>query len=207
MPSHLAIPGVTHIPEVAHVDHAQRRSLRLAVAICSLGGVFQMELTGTSYPGCPALPEYLDQKGNPLVSMGAQEYLNFITLARQHFMLGREFRGRRREAMLVHDRNTVHMSKLVKNGLEKLHLPAVAMPPRSPDLMPLDYGIFGICKLKLERTTPRNKPWETRVSNFKSLIQEASVKPTIDQFKDRLNAVLRSGGGHIDQSLKAVRNE
>jgi hypothetical protein len=181
--------------------------LRLAVAICSLGGVFQMELTGTSYPGCPALPEYLDQRGNPLASMGAQEYLHFITSAWQHFTLDRDFRSRKNEAMLVHDRNRAHTSKLVKEGLAKLRLPAVAMPPRSPDLMPLDYGIFGTCKLQLERTTPRNAPWDTRVSRFKALIKEAPVGPTIAQFEDRLKAVLQSGGGHIDQSLKAIRNE
>jgi hypothetical protein len=189
-----------------HVDHPQRRNLKLAVAICSTGGVFQMELTGSDYPGCPAFPPYLDSKGRQLISMGGEEYLHVINAAWQHFSENREFRARRKTALLVHDRGKAHMSAVVMHGLQQLGLRAVAMPPRSPDLMPLDYGIFGTCKLQLERSMPRNAAWGDRVGRFKELIAAAAVKPTIGQFEQRLDAALRAGGGHIDQSLKEVRN-
>jgi len=165
-----------------------------------------MELTGTDYPGCPALPQYLDSRGRQLVSMGGEEYLHFINAAWQHFSGGREFRARRNTALLVHDRSKAHMSTVVTHGLEQLGLRAVAMPPRSPDLMPLDYGIFGTCKQQLERSMARNAAWADRVVRFKELIAAAAVKPTIGQFEHRLEAALRAGGGHIDQSLKEVRN-
>jgi hypothetical protein len=92
-------------------------------------------------------------------------------------------------------------------GLEQLILKAVAMPPGSPDLMPLDYGIFGTCKLQLERSMAKTAAWEDRVAKFKELIAAAPVKPTIQQFGDRLKAVVRASGGHIDQTLREVRNE
>lgn len=206
MPPHLAIPGVTPIPENVHVDHAQRRNLKLAVAICSTGGVFQMDLTGSDYPGCPALPKYLDSKGKQLVGMGGKEYLHFINAAMRHFSTNREFRAKRETALLVHDRGKAHMSMAVTHGLEQLGLRAVALPPRSPDLMPLDYGIFGTCKQQLERSMARNAAWGDRVARFKELIAAAAVRPTIGQFEHRLKAAVLAGGGHIDQTLKAVRD-
>lgn len=166
-----------------------------------------MELTGSDYPGCPAIPQYLDSKGKVLVSMGGEEYLNFIKAAWKYFNEDRDFRRKKRQALLVHDRGKAHTSKVVKEGLKVLSLPAVTTPPRSPDLMPLDYGIFGTCKLELDRRVPRTGAWEARVRTFKELIKNAGVGPTIGQFGDRLQAVIIAGGGHLERALREVRAE
>jgi hypothetical protein len=180
--------------------------LKLAVAICSIGGVFQMELTGSDYHGCPDIPVYLDSDRKPLISMGGEEYLHFIKAAWVHFNKVRDFRNRRSEALLVHDRGTPHRSKVVKQWLEEISLKAELMPPRSPDLMPLDYGIFGTCKTDLDRRPPKPFAWEARVARFKDLIAQAPVKQTVGVFEKRLSAVVRAGGGHIDLAMKEVKN-
>ena len=81
------------------------------------------------------------------------------------------------------------------------------MPPRSPDLNPLDYGTFGPCKVELDRGVSRICAWETRVVKFKDLISKAPVKAIVGAFEARLRAVIRAGGGHINAALKEERNE
>ena len=59
VPRHLSIPGQTRTPEQVHVEHSHRQALKLAVAICSVGGTFQQEISSTDYPCrvllfCPA---------------------------------------------------------------------------------------------------------------------------------------------------------
>ena len=171
-----------------------------------VGGTFQQEISGTDYPGCPATPVYQDQHGKQLVSMGSEEYCSFITAAMSYFSQNRNFRRRRAGAMLMHDRSQVHQSAFVRQQLLSMGLEVELLPPRSPDLMPLDYGIFGTSKLQLERHGGRAAPWGERVSMFKHVLQSASILPSIDQFQQRLQAVIVAGGKHIDRALREIKN-
>ena len=74
---HLSIPGVTEEPQRPYVDHAKRRELNLAVATCMSVGIFQKELSRTGYPDCPARKDYQNTRGEPLVSIEAEECLDF----------------------------------------------------------------------------------------------------------------------------------
>ena len=118
VPRHLSVSNASHIPQRLYTDHAVRRNLKLAVAINVVGGIFLKELTGTSYEGCPELPEYMDTKGKVLVSMGAEEYTAFIKAAWEHFRLNRDFRRKSVGALLVHDRATPHQSKAFKDWVK-----------------------------------------------------------------------------------------
>ena len=91
------------------------------------------------------------------------------------------------------------------HGLKGMGLDVVVQPPRSPDVMPLDYGIFGFTKTALERELPRRAPWADRVEKFKELLRSCSPRATIEEYPLRLQAIIDSKGGHIVETLKALK--
>lgn len=197
---HLHIPGAMTTPERTYTDTPSRRNLKLAVAICKLGGVYIKELTGTKYDGCKPIKEYKNGHGKVLTCMGGQEYCSFLRGARRHFMKQAAFSMRAAEAMLVHDRSTPHQSKVATAALARLQLTAVVQPPRSPDLMPLDYGIFGTVKAEIAGRVKKWRTWEERVSALENRLQCASsdlIDHTIAQFPKRLEACIDSHGDHL----------
>jgi hypothetical protein len=207
---HLAIPGVTITPQHAHADRPHG-SLHLAVACCINGGNFIRELTGTVYPGYVASKQYLQPNGKPYQSMGSEEYADFLTSAMEFFKKRGGFRACSQHAMLIHDRFRVHMSKTAMKQCQKLDLRVQPLPPRSPDLQPLDYAVFGNAKRRLEKMVRngdvQDNDWAARVRAFKKLIKETDIKPAIQQFRIRLNACVDSGGKHIEQTMKGVCRE
>jgi hypothetical protein len=86
--------------------------------------------------------------------MAGEEYSPFLKAAWEHFMKQPGFRAHHRSALLVHDRSKAHGSTNVKHSLEEMNLACKVLPPRSPDLMPLDYGVFGSVKQQLGRELP-----------------------------------------------------
>lgn len=205
IPGHLHIPGVMETPARLYVDAPRRRSLKLAVACCKTGGVFIKELSGTTYDGRQPTKEYLNAKGKGYSSMGAAEYMDFLKDAWAHFMRNPKFRASRHLAMLMHDRFKVHQAKLVQEGLLKMRVKAELQPPRSPDLQPLDYGIFGAAKTKLGRAARCCRKWEERVAMFTQILLAIKPGPIIDQFPLRLEACIQANGGHIEKHLSKLK--
>jgi hypothetical protein len=109
--------------------------------------------------------------------------------------------------MLVHDRSTTHNNGLVRAKLQSLNLREHLMPPRSPDLQPLDYGVFSTSKNKLQPASERDDDWVQRVVELEKHIREADLSRIVAQFPLRLEACIRSGGGHIDEALKSVKHD
>lgn len=205
---HLLIPEVMPIPQRFYSANAQRRSLRLAVAICLAGGVYVKALTGTEYDGYQADKQYLkEDSSKPYSGMGSEEYLDVLKGAVAHFEMQRAFRSRRELAMLVHDRSRVHTSAKVKRGLTEMHLSDVVQPARSPDLQPLDYGIFGTAKAQLDRQLSRNSPWTDRAERFVQLLSEARIEAVIQEFPIRLQACINARGHHIDRTLPELKRK
>lgn len=204
--AHLAIPGVTATPQKVYMDASHRQNLHVAVAINKLGGVFFKETSGTSYPGFSPPKTYTDAHGNARTGMAAEEYADFLQAAMKHFSKNPEFRRRREAAMLVHDRSSVHRSGHVATALRSMGLKSVLLPPRSPDLQPLDYGIFGLVKRRVESGLGSDRSWGNRVNLLKKLLADVQPGPTIAQFPKRLEAVVRAGGKHIDNALKEIKD-
>ena len=197
---HLHIPVAMATPQRTHTDAPSRRNVKVAVAICKLGGVYIKELTGTKYNGCKPIKEYKNDNGKVLTCMGGQEYCDFLRGAKRHFMRQAAFSKRSAEAMLVHDKSTPHQSKVATEALARLRLKAVVQPPRSPDLMPLDYGIFGRVKTAIAGRVKILRTWEESVSELeKKLLAARSdlIDSTIDQFPRRLEACIASLGDHL----------
>jgi hypothetical protein len=103
------------------------------------------------------------------------------------------------------------MSKMAMKECQKLSLTVQPLPPRSPDLQPLDYAVFGNAKRRLEKMVRDGgveaKDWAARVKAFKKIVKEMKVVPAIQQFRTRLEACIESGGNHIEQTLKGVCRE
>jgi transposase len=77
-------------------------------------------------------------------------------------------------------------------------------PPNSPDLNPLDYCIWGVMLERYEKHTP--KP--TNINELKVVLQQiwetlpiATVQKAVLSFRKRLQACIRSDGGHFEHLL------
>lgn len=192
-------------PSRYYTARNNRHSLKLAVFCNTLGGMFIKETTGTRYEGYIAEKTYRTKQGDGAGSIVAEEYIDCLRAAVSHFMSVPAFRRQATSPMLMHDRSKIHTSKLVTHALQDLQLRAALQPPRSPDLMPLDYGIFGFTKAKQEREEPMHATWGDKVKMFKNLLTNAPTKATINEFPLRLQACIDSRGEHLGDALKALK--
>lgn len=191
-------------PQRVYAAKASRGAVQLAVACCFTGGVYCKEVSGTKYPGYQQ-KVYLKPNGEPHTKMGAEEYADFVEEAWQHFMRNADFRSRHRDAWVLHDRDPAHRGEAVRQRLEKLRLDARLLPPRSPDLQPLDYGIFGNCKRQLAKESMQLRDWQSKAIEFKKLVEAAPFQNVIRQFPLRLQACVKNGGRHFESDLSAMR--
>lgn len=201
---HLHIPGLMQPPQRQHTAAKLRDNLNVAVAISQFGGAYVKETTGTRYPGCPALRTYKDVKGRRALHFSAFECRDFIKAALQHFKQQREFRAHLSDVMLVFDRHNVHRSTVVTSWLQKQGISYMLAPPRSPDLMPLDYAVFGAAKLSLSKQLPATGAWSDRAHKFLELLRHRPSAAVFDAFKKRLVMCIKEHGGMIEQPLRAA---
>jgi hypothetical protein len=186
---------VTPESERYYVDSVSNRgSLKLAVFVNLVAGIWMKELTGTKLSG-PALNKgYQTRQGKQAKGMTKQEYMDCVREARDHFQASSSaFRRLGSNIYLVHDKCRTHPSQPIPG----VAWTPVAHPPHSPDLMPLDYGIFGAAKLELDRRATRAMPWEEKAALFKKILQEAPLEATIKAFRSRLMACIDAGGKHF----------
>lgn len=205
---HLSIPGLMETPQRYHIDNKNsRRALKLAVACNAVGGMFIKEITGTCYPGYTAEKTYTckGKEAKTATSMVAPEYLDFIKDAVEFYSKKPGFRRKAGSMLLIHDKSRIHTSKEAVQGLKELGLDVMVQPARSPDLMPLDFGIFGHAKQLLDRDVLRHAPWLDRVQRFKDILSTCSPKETIGQFKLRLEGIIEAKGRHIENALKELK--
>jgi hypothetical protein len=187
---------VTPPPARFYVSGKARRVLRLVVFVNLLGGVFIKELSGTKYEGRSQQETFHTTQGKEAKAMTLKEYVAAVVSAHAYFnSQSRAFRALGDNVILVHDGARVHHKKKIANA----PWTPVTQPPHSPDMMPLDYGIFGFTKIRLQRAVLRSDRWEHKVAMFKQFIMEAPVGPTINEFKKRMKACIAFGGWHIER--------
>ena len=199
---------MTKPPQRYHSNKGPRRALKLIVFVSMAGGTFIKELTGTAYEGYISGKQYTTVQNKQVkraTAMTGEEYMDCVKAAWKHFMRLSPFRRVAAHAMLVHDKSTVHCSACVVLGLRNMDLTSVVQPARSPDLMPLDYGIFGPAKNKLDAESPRDTRWEDRVALLKGILTARSPDATIAEFPLRLRACIASNGEHFGIALNELR--
>lgn len=80
----------------------------------------------------------------------------------------------------------------------------VAWPPRSPDLTPMDFSVWGVIKDRVYGRAPNTVPEMKRMieEEFFTLSQNVmSLQATCRSVRDRCRLCRREGGGHFQQFL------
>lgn len=184
-----------------------RRNQKIGCAISLKAGMFSKELTGTSYPGYNQPKQYYTKAGGKAyTSISAEVYIHFLKDVLKHAKRKRPALGRSDRLTIVHDRARQHTAKVATTWLVDKGIGVVLLPRLSLDLDPLDYGIFGPFKTKLQREAAAQKmDWAQRCNHANRLLQECDVQKTIKEFRIRMEAVLKANGGHIDSALKELK--
>ena len=181
--------------------------MHLVVFTNRLAGTVIIEATRSAYNGMKPLQQYTTKKNNKdqvAKKITGGEYLVAVRAALKEFRGRHAFRPVRNNAMLVHDKGLHHVSTTVKEGLIAMGISAVVQPARSPDLMPLDYGIFGSARLELGRRGLGKSSWEARVAAFKEILEGSRATAVIDQFPARVRACIEMNGEHFEDKLKIL---
>lgn len=170
-----------------------RGGLRLAVALIpSRGAVHVQTLTGTTGKKLKPAVQYHTQKGQRAKGLTSREYEGFMkgVLAR--------LKGRGPH-IIIHDRDPSHMGAGVKDIIKQAGHNLFVLPPRSPDLDPLDYAVFGHAKNWLARVMPPGvTSWEKRCAAFISHLRGLDPVKQVGNYVARLEMVIAAQGGRIE---------
>ena len=134
---------------------------------------------------CPGLIYFL-QKNKKIKS---QEYINILKKKLQKSMNSTDTN------ILLHDKATVHTSKLTLNYLNRNNINIITLPRCSPDLNPIE-NIFADLKRKLSQENISTvKDFEKKIRHFWSKLQKLYLTQLVNSMPDRLQEVIRRNGG------------
>ena len=178
-----------------------RRSLKLLVAVRIGYPTVVIVLTGSSYAGCPALPTYTTTKGKAYKKLSSMEYIDALTKMLTQRPVVRRPRGWTPPTPgLVHDRDTVHRSKDVAAFLAGRQVTVHLLPPRSPDLGPLDYAVFANVKQEMRRQMEgaAHLSWDAACAWLIQRLRNLDASAMIAQLRKRLHACVAAQGAHFE---------
>lgn len=105
----------------------------------------------------------------------------------------------RRTTSLLHDRDPAHTSKAFERFAASYNIKAELLPVRSPDLNPLDYGVFGPAQKKLDAELERRRMTFAEQCTFlERTIQQASTDAAIAALPQRIKRCIAAKGGHFE---------
>ena len=112
----------------------------------------------------------------------------------------------RRDFIFQQDGATAHTAKKVLDYLEQAvpdFLPPDHWPPSSPDLNPLDYGVWSILKQKVyrEKITDIDHLKRRIRAGWKEITQD-QIGNTINVFRKRVRKMLEVDGKRFEHLLK-----
>lgn len=198
------------LPERVHCSTTSRNQVRAIVFINLQGGVFVKLLTGTKVPHVNAAMQammptqpYTTQAGNSASAMTKQEYIDCCKAAVDSFVppVGspRQNSMAVERLMLVQDRSTCHPRCAIECRGGAM-LPTMAAPVRSPDLMPLDFAVFGSVKEAVRRRIRHGMDWSEIAAMFVEELQLFKPAACILSYMRRLEKCEANGGGHVEQT-------
>lgn len=201
------VPGITSTPQRRYVSSSEdRKSIKLLVAIQLGKPPIVVHLFGTSYPGQPDIKAYRDPATNaPRTGLTAAEYCDAIDT----ILLKQPMRNMRsRTLVLQQDRDPAHVAKDTTSFLKDRKVQVLTLPPRSPDLDPLDYGIFGAVKQEFARArSAKGASWEDACKKLVRALEHCTTADAvIQEMPLRLQACLDVNGRHIEQRLSELKH-
>jgi hypothetical protein len=106
---------------------------------------------------------------------------------------------KRRPVNLLHDRDAAHTSTAFKSFAANYNINAVLLPARSPDLDPLDYGVFGPAQRKLDAERElRVMTFEEECTFLERAIQRTNTDAVIAALPGRIKRCIAAKGGHFE---------
>lgn len=205
---HLICRKTMEPPQRAYSNSAKGNRVSAIVFINLKHGVFVKLLTGTRVPHATGdlkklLPtgNYSTIKGDPASRMTTKEYIECVRSAMIHFA-GKGATVYQRERVvkqlrLVHDKSTCHPGAPIDVGLPGAKLNVSMAAPRSPDLMPLDYAVFGLAKRKLLDAQQSHWTWADRAAFFIRTLQDFNPKACIEAYPARLQECWEKSGARV----------
>lgn len=194
--------SIDDMPPMQRTFTAQERGkLKVAVALIPALGVTHVRpLTGTTCASLKPAKQYYTKasKGNKIAtSMTQAEYMDF---AAEVLELLKE---KGCKVIWVHDRDRAHLGEAATQQIQDQGHKVMVLPPRSPDLDPLDYAVFGHSKLWLERNEGvRKLVWDDKCSAFIDHIKRLDPGRQMAGLKKRLEMVIQENGGHIEHKIR-----
>lgn len=144
------------------------------------------------------MKEYTNRAGKVAQGFSEDEYVAFLKELFPEVDQPMQLRGSPGPLALVHDRDPVHLTKKVAEFLQKGGIVNCVLPPRSPDLDPLDYCIFANAKKAAGRRDVESlKDFKDQCAAFEAHIAHLDVAHQTKGYKSRLLRVIEEEGGHI----------
>lgn len=206
---HLLIPALMKKPQKTFEAKEDKRLVNVVVFMNRKAGMYVRMLTGSrmgqeTWDACgmqkPAT--YVTKAGKPAARMTADEYVAVLKDAVVHY-------GKHQLAaenlLLIHDRSSCHPKGgpfALTVGKRSTTIKVMLAPPRSPDLMPLDYSVFGLVKRALRKELPIHTPWHATVLAFVEKLQTFEPTETINALPKRMRYVQEHGGEHYEERRK-----
>ena len=108
-------------------------------------------------------------------------------------------RSPRNPVRLVHDKDSVHTSKETAAFAVRHNIQLIELPPRSPDLDPLDYGVFGAVKTAWRsQVEDQQLGWDESCSLFIQLLREANAEAAIKGLHSRIQKCITAKGQRFE---------
>lgn len=197
----LYIPGVTPKPKALMKDKAEDKSNWLAVVVIKHGqqpAVYPVSKKANPHPNSV----WLRKEGNlQHVDLTGTAY---VKIMHQH-LIGKgnlsdgTITRPRRTRYLLHDRDPAHTSKAFKSFAANYNVHVELLPPHSPDLDPLDYGVFGPAQRKLDRAMEwQRMSWDEQCSFLEQAIKAANVNAAIEDLPCRIKKCIAAKGWHFE---------
>jgi hypothetical protein len=100
---------------------------------------------------------------------------------------------------LLHDRDPAHRSKEFLAFAKRYNINAELLPARSPDLDPLDYGVFGPAQRSLDRELERRTmTFEQQCAYLEGHIKQANTDAAIAALPSRIARCIAARGWHFE---------
>lgn len=174
-----------------------RGGLKVGVAlVLSTSTVYVQPLTGTTTKGLKPDARFMTQTGRCARGLTSAEYRDFMQRVLSHVK-------RRGMHYIVHDRDPSHKGAGVRKLIEEAGHQLILLPPRSPDLDPLDYAVFDNAKAWLARTfPPSGASWEERCEAFMRHLRDLDPVRVVGDYVRRLEDLIAAQGKHFEGRRK-----
>ena len=204
---YVRVPQTMDKVERYHLEGSERRRLKICVFLRQ-GFPNQVHTVSTSkYPGFTAHKVYKKASGAVHKGMSGEEYLDAVQKAVEN-SVEHATRGELSNMVLLHDRDPAHKDSIVSSWCGTKGITIELLPQRSPDLDPLDYGLFGVAKAKLDRAIQRQKlGWGDRCTELLKILRTQAADATIGELPLRWQACIQARGRHFDQQLRKLKKK